>query len=134
MGGNWRWYGSCDGHDILELLVRSREAGTRGLGLEHSGQAEPPARGATFDTSESGLAPKPKAVALSCTVLSTFPAWWGMQNNRAINIMAVYYEGRIGDVRSWDEASECLKVHFAYTDLEPYPRKEKFLYILLSCQ
>lgn len=43
-----------------------------------------------------------------------------------------HLNGKIGDIRSWDEASECFKVHFEDEGLEPCPVKDKFLRILFE--
>ena len=45
---------------------------------------------------------------------------------------ATHLNGKIGDIRSWDEASECFKVHFEDEGLEPCPVKDKFLRILFE--
>ena len=45
---------------------------------------------------------------------------------------STHLNGKIGDLRSWDEASGLFKVHFEDTDLEPCPVKQDFMRILFE--
>lgn len=43
-----------------------------------------------------------------------------------------HLNGKIGDLRSWDEANECFKVHFEDKKLVPCLVKDNFLRILFE--
>ena len=45
---------------------------------------------------------------------------------------ATHLNGKIGDIRSYDEDNECYKVYFEEEGIEPWPVRVKFLRILFE--